>query len=75
VIDCPSFAGDIRPTAKESGIHDRGSPPMSTKAHPRRAWCTTCRAFTDHRTAAGEGNPPSGPRLECITCHGGGQAV
>ncbi len=42
---------------------------MSTKTRIHRAWCNTCRAFTNHRSAAGGENPP---KLECITCSDGG---
>jgi hypothetical protein len=40
---------------------------MSPKTRISRAWCNTCRAFTNHRKAEGE-NPPGQAKLECVTC-------
>ena len=47
---------------------------MSTKTRISRAWCKTCRAFTDHRTAAAD-NPPGQSKLQCTTCSESGRLV
>ena len=44
---------------------------MSTKTRISRAWCKTCRAFTDHRSMADGQNPPGQAKLECVTCGDG----
>jgi hypothetical protein len=39
---------------------------MSTKTKIHRAWCSTCRGFTDHRKT--RGGADSSAKLECTTC-------
>jgi len=39
---------------------------MTRKTATRRAWCPTCRAFTDHRNVSTDAD--STARLECATC-------